>query len=177
MLPPELMRSVISFAVGDPRQHRAILQASQVSQSFRQTVLDMSWLFTNANWGRWPTPLLDLWRQRARTQPLTVSLSPMTIHRLTAGEAPELALLESCSRRWGSLVLEIPLGDERCIRFVEQLLQCACPLLHTINGTLNGQALSTESTMALYLQPDCLPSLQTLHCTAFGPFSRHPPRQ
>ena len=179
MLPPELMRGIISFAVGNPREYHAILALSQASQSFRQAALDLSWLFTEANWDRWPTPLLDLWCKRARTQPLTVSLSLLTIHRLALGGAPELkALLESYSQHWGTLAFEIRLQrsdeDERRIRFVERLLQCACPLLHTINGQAYYSAPSTEFR-TLHLRPDCLPSLQTLHLYSIWPlFSASP---
>jgi len=157
MLPPELMRGIIFFAVGDPDEHHAILQLSQVSRSLRQTVLNMSWLFTEANWDCWPTPLLDLWCQRAGAQLLTVSLSPWTICRLADGEAPELqALLESYSRRWGTLMFETT-SDEGCIHFLERLLQCACPLLHTIRGLGD---IGYRKT--LHLHPDCVPSLQAL---------------
>jgi len=156
VLPPELMRGVISFAVG-PHEHDTIFRLSRVSQSFRQTVLDMSWLFTDASWNCWPTPLLDLWCRRARAQPLTVFLAAMTIDRLTVGEAPELkALLELCSRRWGTLTF-VTISDERCIGFLERLLQCACPLLHTIR--IMGEA---GFGTTLHLHPDYLPSLQTL---------------
>jgi len=170
MLPPELVRAIIFFAVGDPRERRAILRLSQVSRSLRQTVLDMSWLFTKADWDYWPTPLLDLWCRRARAQPLTVHLTMMVIHRLTVGKAPELqALLESCSRRWGALMF-VTTPEERCIRFLERLLQCACPLLHTISG--QGHA---GRGVILHLHPDCLPSLQTLSLGRIWPsFSTSP---
>ena len=172
MLPPELMRSVIPFVVG-PSERHAILQLSHVSRSFQQTVLDMSWLFTEAHWDRWPTPLLDLWCQRARAQPLTVSLSDETIHWLTVDKAPELkALLELYSRRWGTLVLRfhIEAYGEETIRFVERLLQCACPLLRTISS--KGTA---GSRITLHLHPDCLPSLQTLCLRRIWPvFSTSP---
>ena len=164
MLPPELIRGIISFAVGYPSEHHTTLQLSQVSHSFRQTVLDMSWLFTEAYWQHWSTPLLDLWCQRARAQPITFFLTSWSIHRLTDGKAPELkALLESHSWHWGTLMFEIyserPDVTERCIRFMERLLQCACPLLHTIEGSVYDSIYS----MTLPLQPDCFPSLQTLH--------------
>ena len=173
MLPPELMRDVISFAVGDPRELHVILRLSQVSQSFRQTVLDMSWLFTKADWNCWSTLLLDLWCQRARAQLLTVLLSPRTIHRLAIGEAPELkALLESYSQRWGTLIFAIQLerSDEDEIDFVERLLQRPCPLLHTIDGRA-----SAKFAITLHLQPDCLPSLRTLRlCNILSVFFAPP---
>ena len=170
MLPPELMRGVICFAVRDPGEHRAILRLSQVSQSFRQTVLDMSWLFTEANWDRWPTPLLDLWCRRARAQLITVILDAMTINRLTVGEAPELeALLQSYSQHCGTLIFEISYGAGR-LHFVERLLQCGFPLLRTISGME-----FTCSRGIFHLHPDCLPSLQTLYLGRIWPiFSTSP---
>ena len=167
MLPPELMRGIISFAVDDPSEHYEILGLSQVSRSFQQTVLDMSWLFTEADWDFWPTPLLDTWCQSAHAQPLAVSLSPLTIHSLTVGEAPELkALLESYSQHWGTLLFKVHPQrsdkDRKYIRFVERLLQCSCPWLHTIDGRTLAHSPSTEFT-TLHLRPVCLPSLQTLH--------------
>jgi len=170
MLPPELMRGVIRFVVSSYERH-AILQLSQVSRSFRQTVLDMSWLFTIANWDRWSTSLLDLWCQRARAQPLTVSLSEGIIHCLTDGKAPELkALWESYSRHWGTLILQICPGADGggMIRFVERLLQCACPLLRTITIICEGYA---SSAIPLHLHPDCLPSLQALYLDGILPIS------
>jgi len=164
MLPPELVRDIVFFAVGDPRERHTILRLSQVSQSLRQTVLDMSWLFTEADWNCWPTPLLDLWCRRACAQPLTVYLTAISIYRLMDGEAPELqALLESCSRRWGTLIFATT-SQERCTRFVERLLQRACPLLHTISGQ---GALGPRTT--LHLHPDCVPSLQTLYFDRIWP--------
>jgi len=121
----------------------------------------MSWLFTEADWDCWPIPLLDLWCQRARAQPLTISLHELTMYNLEVGWAPELkALLESCSRRWGTLILGFSpeFYSENTIRFLERFLQRACPLLHTIHG----QQRYTDSRTTLHLYPDYLPSLQTL---------------
>ena len=159
MLPPELMRDIFSFVACTAEWRRATLRLSQVSQGFRRAVLDMSRLFTHADWDHWAPPLLDLWCQRARAQLLTVNLSRWTLHHLSTGKDPlRQALLESLSRRWGTLDLHILFWDRSVIGLVERLLQCACPALHTLSLWQPNSA----GTMTLRLRLDCLPSLRTL---------------
>ena len=134
MLPPELLRDIFSLVARTAEWRLTTLKLSQVSQGFRRTVLDMSQLFTHADWDDWAPPLVDLWCQRARSQPLTVRLYPSTLDHLSTGKDPERqALLESHSRRWGTLDLCVQLWDRSVIGLVERLLQCVCPALHTLS--------------------------------------------
>ena len=168
MLPPELMRDIFSLVARTAEWRRATLKLSQVSQGFRRTVLDMSRLFTHADWDDWAPPLLDLWCQRARAQPLTVRLYPWTLDHLSTGKDPERqALLESHSRRWGTLDLRVQLWDRSVIGLVERLLQCACPALHTLS--LSGP--NPADAIPLHLRLDILPSLRTLRLSWAPPVS------
>jgi len=88
-LPLELIQDIISFTVVSADRRNLIMVLSQVSQKFRLAVLDMSWLFTYADWNNWPTPFLELWCQRARVRPLTIYLTRPTVRRLSDGEGPE----------------------------------------------------------------------------------------
>jgi hypothetical protein len=56
MLPHELTRDIIALAVYGAGDRHTILKLSQVSQQLRRTVLDMSRLFTEADWSDWPCP-------------------------------------------------------------------------------------------------------------------------
>jgi len=173
-LPLELMRDIVSLVVVSADRRDLIMILSQVSQKFRLAVLDMSWLFTEADWNKWPTPFLDLWCQRARIQPLTVYVTSPTIRRLSDGRAPELrALLESCSQRWGSLRLDInDLGA--CIaHFLGQFLHRGCPSLHTLSLSRNNHAFHPTST--IHLQIDRFPLLRALHLDGVWPDFSQPP--
>jgi len=175
MLPPELMPDIFSVVARTAEWRRATLRLSQVSQGFRRTVLDMSLLFTHADWDHWALPLLDLWCRRARAQLSTFNLSCWALHNLSTGKDPERqALLESLSRRWGALDLGICfLTDDEgdVISLVERLLQCDCPALHTL--CLRKEGLRKATTIRLQL--DCLPSLRALHLSAVVPiFSTSP---
>jgi hypothetical protein len=83
------LRVIVSLFVSNAEQRRTTMRLSHVSQGFRPTVLDVSWLFTDADWNDWPTPLLDLWCQRARAQPLTICLDSLILYRRNEGEGPE----------------------------------------------------------------------------------------
>ena len=167
------MRDIISFTVVSADQRDSIMILSQVSQKFRLAVLDMSWLFTDADWNKWPTPFLDLWCQRARIQPLTVYLTHPTVYRLTYGETPELkALLESYSQRWGTLRFDIESAADSA-PFVGELLHRGCPSLHTLNLGCNDHPSITTST--IHLQIDHFPLLRALHLDGIWPDFSEPP--
>ena len=166
-LPLELMRDLISFTVVSADQRPSVMILSQVSQRFRLAVLDLSWLFTEADWNNWPSPFLDLWCQRARIQPLTVYLTSPTVRRLSCGVAPELkALLESSSQRWGTLRLNID-SAIYSTRFVGELLHHSFPSLQTLNLGCNYH--SSVATKAFHLQIDRFPLLRALHLDGIWP--------
>jgi hypothetical protein len=161
-LPHELTRDIISLAVNGAGDRRAILGLSQVSQKLRRTVLDMSWLFTEANWDDWPCPLLELWCRCAGTQLLTICLDDTTISGLSLGATPELqALLESYSPQWGVLYIDVYARNtsDRVLRLVGQLLEHSSPSLHILDFRCSGPfiPLSTDRPRL-----HCLPGLQVL---------------
>jgi len=172
-LPLELMRDIISFTVVSADQRDSIMILSQVSQKFRLAVLDLSWLFTDADWNKWPTPFLDLWCQRARIQPLTVYLTNPTICRLDCGEAPQLkSLLESYSQRWGTLRLDIDSAADSA-PFVGELLHRGCPSLHTLNLGCNNHPFIAAST--IHFQIGRFPLLRALRLDGISPDFSEPP--
>ena len=84
------LRVIVSLFVSNAEQRRTTMRLSHVSQGFRPTVLDVSWLFTDADWNDWPTPLLDLWCQRnwhGLTVPVSIDHSSQdpSFMRLEAG--------------------------------------------------------------------------------------------
>ena len=105
MLPIELLQKIISLAVPTPGDYDyyIILRLSQVSKRFRDAVLDISGLFTKPDWNRWPIPILELWCQRARTNPMKICVHDSVLYSVGQGQARKRALLESCSSQWGYL--------------------------------------------------------------------------
>jgi len=75
-LPPETIREVVLHTVKGPRDHRQIMRLSHVSTLWREAVLGISTLFTEANWTVWPASLLDTWCSRAGSARSPASLGP-----------------------------------------------------------------------------------------------------
>jgi hypothetical protein len=166
MLPIELLQNIISLVISHPRNCRTTLRLSHVSKRFRYAVLDMSRLFTEANWTRWPVTLLELWCQRARTNPLKIFLSDTVLH--SVGEARKRALLESCSFQWGYLRIYIcsPWVDESVATGICNLLRCSAPSLHTF--VLRDQRPHPRSTSTQFAL-DCAPTFHTLYLCGMWP--------
>ena len=74
VLPPETIREIVLHTVEGPHDHRQILRLSHVSTLWRDAVLGISTLFTQANWIEWPTSLVDTWCSRAGSRLLKVFL-------------------------------------------------------------------------------------------------------
>jgi hypothetical protein len=166
-LPHELIRKIVSHTIDAPFQQRAILHLSYVSKRLRRVVLDMSWLFTEANWNAWPYPMVELWCQRAGTQLLTILAGDPFIRRLRDGSAAELrALLDACSSQWCKLEVrldELTMRDRGVADAVEGLLKGSAPSLHTLYlaskkwqhaPTINF-ALNCQGTLRVYLGGVC----------------------
>jgi hypothetical protein len=167
MLPIELLQDVISLAVPYPGdEYHTILRLSQVSKRFRDAVLDISGLFTEPDWIRWPVPLLELWCQRARTNPIKICVYDSVLY--SVGEARKRALLESCSSQWGYLciVMHSPgTRNETIATGISNLLRCSAPSLHTIVLNDNRHVNSTGTQFVL----DCAPTFHTLYLCGMWP--------
>ena len=84
MLPIELLQDIISLAVPYPRDdYHTTLRLSQVSKRFRDAVLDISRLFTEPKWIRWPVPLLELWCQRACNNPIEICVYDSVLYSVS----------------------------------------------------------------------------------------------
>ena len=59
MLPSEIIRKIVVHTIEGPWAYRQIMRLSQVSMLWRDVVLGISALFTQANWDRWPFGMLD----------------------------------------------------------------------------------------------------------------------
>ena len=159
MLPIELLQEIISLVVPYPYHHQITLKLSQVSKRFRDAVLGISRLFTKPDWTNWPVPLLELWCQRARTNPLTIYVYDFVLH--SVGEARKRALLESCSSQWGYLHISMRSPREKneiITTGISSLLRCSAPSLHTLVLIDHRPYDSTGAQFAL----DCAPSFRRL---------------
>jgi len=134
MLPYELIQEIVSYVVVTPHQQHKVMRLSRVSKRWREAVLGMPRLFTTANWNTWPCQLIDLWCQRAGTQPLNISLGDRAIDQLRNERGSELMrLLNSCTSRWGGLEIcfeDVRLKHSGVRKAVQRLLQGSTPLLH-----------------------------------------------
>jgi hypothetical protein len=134
MLPHELIRGIISHTIRLQGNRVAILRLSQVSQRLRETVLDMSWLFTEADWNYWQYPLVELWCQRAGTQLLKISLRDAGLIRCI--RTPDFRVsLVSCSPRWGAFdihLADLTMEDQRVADIVQSLLRGSAPSLRAL---------------------------------------------
>jgi hypothetical protein len=159
MLPYKLVQEIVAYAIITPDQQHRIMWLSHVSKRWREAVLAMPWLFTTADWNAWPCPLVELWCQRAGTQPLNISLGDRAIDQLRDGRGSELMrLLNSCTSRWGELEIcfnDVRLQHEGVAEAVGRLLRGSAPLLHRL--TLF--TFKRESGTTLVVMFDCPPPL------------------
>jgi len=137
ILPYELIQEIVSYVIVTPRrQQRGIMQLSRVSKRWREAVHAMPWLFTTANWNTWSYPLIEVWCQRAGTQPLNISLGDRAICLLANNRGSEsklMSLLSSSASRWVELEIRFEattLEYNGVAEAVERLLQGSTPLLH-----------------------------------------------
>lgn len=175
ILPHETIRQIVSYTISSPAERQAILQLSHVSGRLRETVLDMSRLFTDADWNTWAYPLVEVWCQRAGTQPLKIFLCDLTIRRFREGSASKLRiLLGLCSPRWGELsicVNRVRMEEQGVVDTVEGLLQGSAPLLHALTLCTEGWE-STTATLNFKL--DCRSTLRVQLLGIWALFSAPP---
>ena len=73
-LPIELLQKIILLTT-TPTDEHTTLRLSQVSRIWRIAVIGLTYLFTEADWNRWPAGLVELWCERAGARPLTIRLN------------------------------------------------------------------------------------------------------
>jgi len=135
-LPSELLSEIISWALCRWDGRWEIFRLSRVSRRLRDTVFDMSWLFTEADWDSWSVPLVEWWCRRARGRPLKICLRGDTILSFSLSTtSPKEALLRSCSSQWATMIIylwQVGLGDSDIGTVIKSLLACSAPSLHTL---------------------------------------------
>jgi len=82
-LPPEIIRKIVVHVVEGPRDYRQIMHLLQVSKLWRDVVLDISALFTEAHWGKWPLALVELWCSRAGPRSLKLYADDRMLRRMS----------------------------------------------------------------------------------------------
>ena len=106
MLPPEIIRKIAVHTIEGPYAYRQIMFLSQVSKLWRDVVLGISALFTQANWDQWPFWLVDAWCSRAGSHLLTIRMGEDLLLRMddVSGD-PYHALLNKLAVQVGKLEL------------------------------------------------------------------------
>lgn len=159
ILPSELLREVISLAISNTNNRPEILRLSHVSRRFRDTVVDMPTMFIEADWNDWDISLVELWCWRARDQLLKIHLNATTARSLGVGAAPKRALLESCSSRWGTMMISLSgAKDANTATGLKRLLENSAPSLHTL-GLCSSETHSPWNQITL----NCAPPFRVLH--------------
>jgi hypothetical protein len=173
MLPYELVQEIVPYMIVTPDHRHRVMRLSRVSKRWREAVLAMPSLFTTADWNAWSYPLVELWCQRAGTQPLNISLGDRAIDRLRNERGSELmCLLKSCTSRWGELQIHfnnVRLQHDGVAEAVGRLLRGSTPLLHRL--TLVTQRRENEST--LFVRLDCPPPLNVSLSGVWALFGAH----
>lgn len=108
-LPAELLREIFGYT--SPTDHDEVLALMSVCSTWRNAVLDITALFTSAEWDFWPVWLLRLWCQRAGQIGLEVVLNQEGIHRALADDQ-YASLVDDTNPRWQELFLEFDQSDE-----------------------------------------------------------------
>jgi len=163
-LPFELLSEIISLAVCRAGNHPEIFRLLHVSRRLRDTMFDMSWLFTEADWDSWSSPLLEWWCRHARGRPLKIYLSDHTIRSFSLSTtSPKEALLQSCSSQWGTMIIlfwQDGVENSVIATGIKNLLTCSAPSLHKLQvSDLRVFQVSPEDPLVL----DCAPAFRVLH--------------
>ena len=95
-LPFDVIREIALYTVEGRHDHRQILDLSHVSKQWREAVLSISWLFTEANWDEWSPLWIDTWCSWAGPRLLKVYLRRSLRSDLELGGAPNLLVSRSC---------------------------------------------------------------------------------
>jgi len=104
MLLPEIIREIVPHTVEGPSAHRQIMRLSQVSKPWRDVVLGISALFTEARWGIWPFALVELWCSRAGPRLLNIRVTGAFLLRMASAPGrPYQELLKKHAVQMGIL--------------------------------------------------------------------------
>jgi hypothetical protein len=132
-LPFDVIREIALYTVQGRHDHRQILNLSHVSKQWREAVLSISWLFTEANWDEWSPPLVDTWCSRAGSHLLKVYLR----RSLGGASGPSrFELLKKLSAQVGKLeVVVSPRVGETVNRATNGVFELQMPLLQHLEVT------------------------------------------
>ena len=104
MLPPEMIRKIVFHAVEGPHDYLQIARLLQVSKLWRDVVLDISSLFSQANWAKWPISQVEMWCSRAKPHLLTIYMCDTLLRMLgSAYGGPRRELLRKVAAQIGHL--------------------------------------------------------------------------
>ena len=134
-LPFDVIREIALYTVEGRHDHRQILNLSHVSKQWREAVLSISWLFTEANWDGWSPLLIDTWCSRAGPHLLKVYLP--RLHSLGgASGSSRFELLQKLSAQVGKLeVVVSSCGGETVNRATKGLFELQMPSLQYLKVT------------------------------------------
>jgi len=134
-LPFDVIREIALYTVEGRHDHRQILNLSHVSKQWREAVLSISWLFTEANWDGWSPLLIDTWCSRAGPHLLKVYL-PRRHFLGGASGSSRFELLQKLSTQVGKLeVVVSPRGGETVNRATNGLFELQMPSLQYLEVT------------------------------------------
>ena len=169
VLPPETIREIVLRTVEGPHDHRQILRLSHVSTLWRDAVLGISTLFTEANWNEWPASLVDIWCSRAGSRLLKVFLGSSLF-----GERRKYsihALLKNLSARVGELeVTGGSLADDGGYDEHDRVFELRMPSLEYVTIRPPGSYYSSD----FRIRPKNIPALRVLELTALGASTTSP---
>jgi CheY-like chemotaxis protein len=145
MLPPEIIRKIVLHTVEGPHSHRQIMRLSQVSKLWRDVVLGISALFTEARWSEWPLALVELWCSHAGPRLLKLRVDHVLLvkmggalayQELLRKRAVQLGHLEFYCDGWrdpdASALLDLRMPSLHCLSFINALRTENIPMLRAL---------------------------------------------
>jgi len=170
VLPPEVIREIVSHTIIGTHAYRDIFRLSHVSRLWRDVVIGFSALFTEANWDKWPVWLVDTWCSRAGPHLLKVYLGHSRIRSSHADQPLIYALLRKVSMQVGKLqVVTSPFNDELVNNAAEGVFNLHMPSLQYLNVKV-----VTKTGPILHLQAENVPTLRVLEVTNSIPWVSAP---
>jgi sulfur transfer complex TusBCD TusB component (DsrH family) len=120
-MPVELWREI--FRHTSPANHRGVIDLSAVNRFWRRIALDLSELFTYANWNEWPLEALKEWAERGEKAGLEVALGQEGVRRALASD-DFVHLLDDTSHSWYALSMEFDRAEDRNVRKLLPRWEC-----------------------------------------------------
>jgi len=163
VLPPEVIREIVSHTIVGAHARRDIFRLSHVSRLWRDVVIGFSALFAEANWQKWPVWLVDTWCSRAAPHLLKVYLGDSA--RGMSNYADQSSLLRKVSMQVGKLqVVTSPLRRQTVNDAAKGVFDLHMPSLQY----LNVKAV-TDTEPFFNLHAGNVPTLRVLEATNLIP--------